>query len=147
MTSALGQGLVLLALLACSLGVPVGFYAGAARSTQALAWTRRLTLVFAVSMAAATLVMVWALLGHDFSISYVASVGSLATPTHITIVSLWSSLEGSILFWGFVLGLFGAAVAVLQRSGHADYLGYTLATMLSVGAFFCFLIASSRARR
>jgi len=141
MTPALGQGLVLLGLLVCALGVPVGFYAGAARSAPALAWTRRLTLVFALAMTAATLLMVWALLRHDFSVSYVAQVGSLATPTHITVVSLWSSLDGSILFWGFVLGGFAAAVALLQRSGHEDYLGYTLATILAVGVFFCFLIA------
>ncbi|MDH3402317.1 MAG: heme lyase CcmF/NrfE family subunit [Acidobacteriota bacterium] len=141
MASSLGQGLVLLGLLACALGVPVGYYSGAARSAPALAWTRRLTLVFAAAMAAATAVMVVALLRHDFSVSYVAQVGSLATPTHITIVSLWSSLEGSILFWGFVLGAFAAGVALLQRTGHADYLGYTLATVLVVGTFFCFLIA------
>ena len=47
-----------------------------------------------------------ALLRHDFSVSYVAQVGSRATPPVITIVSLWSSLEGSILFWGLVLGLY-----------------------------------------
>jgi cytochrome c-type biogenesis protein CcmF len=141
MTSTLGQGLVLIGLLACALGVPVGFYAGAARSRPALEWTRRMLLVYAVVMAAAVGVMEWALLHHDFSVSYVAHVGSLATPTHITIVSLWSSLEGSILFWGFVLGLFGAGVALLQRRGHEDYLGYTLATILVVGAFFSFLIA------
>lgn len=141
MTSALGQGLVLVGLLVCAIGVPVGFYSGAARSSSALAWSRRLMLTFAGSMVAATALMVWALLRHDFSISYVAQVGSLATPTHITIVSLWSSLEGSILFWGLVLGLFGAAAAILQRSGHEDYLGYTLATIFVVGAFFCFLIA------
>ncbi len=141
MIPAFGQALVLLGLLACAVGVPVGYYAGASRSSRALEWTRRLTLVFATTMTAATLLMVWALLRHDFSVSYVAQVGSLATPTHITIVSLWSSLDGSILFWGFVLGGFAAAVAMLQRSGHEDYLGYTLATTLAVGVFFCFLIA------
>jgi len=141
MVSSLGQGLVLLGLFACAVGVPVGYYAGAARSLQALAWTRRLTFVFALAMTVATALMVWALVAHDFSVSYVAQVGSLATPTHITVVSLWSSLEGSILFWGFILGGFAAAVAALQKSGHEDYLGYTLATVLVVGTFFCFLIA------
>lgn len=141
MTSTLGQGLVLLGLLACAAGVPIGYYSGAARSAQALEWTRRLTLVFAAAMTLATAVMVVALLRHDFSVSYVAQVGSLATPTHITVVSLWSSLEGSILFWGFVLGGFAAAAAMLQKTGHEDYLGYTLATILLVGTFFCFLIA------
>jgi cytochrome c-type biogenesis protein CcmF len=115
--------------------------AGYQRSARGLAWSRWLAIAFGVLMTLATLVMEWALVTHDFSVSYVAAVGSLATPLHITIVSLWSSLEGSILFWGMVLGLFTAAVAVLQRRGHEDYLAYTLGTLLAVGLFFSFLIA------
>jgi cytochrome c-type biogenesis protein CcmF len=82
-----------------------------------------------------------ALIRHDFSVSYVAQVGSLATPLTITIVSLWSSLEGSILFWGLILGLYTAGLAILQRRGHDEYLAYTLGTVLSVGCFFTLLIA------
>ena len=141
MTSQIGQGLVLLALLTCAVGAPIGFVAGAYRSATGLEWTRKLALAFAGFMLLANVVMEIALLRHDFSVSYVASVGSRATPIHITIVSLWSSLEGSILFWGLILGLFTAGVAILQRRGHQDYLAYTLATMLTVGLFFSFLIA------
>jgi cytochrome c-type biogenesis protein CcmF len=106
-----------------------------------LALTRWLALGFAGAMVAANVVMEYALITHDFSVSYVAQVGSLATPLHITIVSLWSSLEGSILFWGAILGGYTALAAVLQRRGHEDYLGYTLGTMLTIGLFFSFLIA------
>jgi cytochrome c-type biogenesis protein CcmF len=141
MTSALGQGLVLLGLLSCAVGAPVGFVAGARRSLTGLRWTQRLAYAFATAMVLATLVMVVALVRHDFSVHYVAQVGSLATPLHITIVSLWSSLEGSILFWGGVLGLFVAALARLQREGHEDYLAYALAVCFIVGGYFCFLIA------
>ena len=141
MTSQIGQGLVLLALLACALGAPIGFVAGATRSAVGLLWTRRLALAFAAAMLVANVLMEVALLKHDFSVSYVAHVGSLATPWHITLVSLWSSLDGSILFWGLILGLYTAGVAILQRRGHSDYLAYTLATLLSVGLFFSLLIA------
>ncbi len=142
MTSALGQGFVLLGLLAASFGAPFGYIAGARRSTVGLRITRQLALLFAATMIGASAVMWYALISHDFSVSYVAQVGSLATPLHITIFSLWSSLEGSILFWGLILGLYIAAAAVLQRRGHEDYLAYTLATLLAIGAFFTFLIAS-----
>jgi cytochrome c-type biogenesis protein CcmF len=138
--SNLGYGLVLLALLFCAVGAPIGYIAGARRSAKGLLITRRLALAFAAAMLLANLVMEYALLTHDFSVSYVAHVGSLATPTHITIVSLWSSLEGSILFWGLVLGLFTAGLAIFQRRGHEDYLAYSLATVLLVGIFFSFLI-------
>ncbi|HUP21725.1 MAG TPA: heme lyase CcmF/NrfE family subunit [Thermoanaerobaculia bacterium] len=141
MTSALGQGLVLLALLCAAIGAPLGYAAGARRSENGLRWTRRLAYGFALALVAANVVMEWALVRHDFSVSYVAQVGATTTPLHITLVSLWSSLEGSILFWGLVLGLYTIGVAYLQRRGHADYLAYTLATMLSVGVFFCFLLA------
>ena len=141
MTASLGQALVLLALLICAVGAPVAFVAGAQRSERGLAWSRRLALAFAASMLAANLVMEYALISHDFGVSYVAQVGSRATPLHITIVSLWSSLEGSILFWGLILGAFTAGVTILQRRGHEDYLAYTLGTLFSIGLFFSFLIA------
>ena len=121
--SQIGLGLVLMALLTTAIGIPVGFVAGATRSAEGLRWARRLAYLFGISMLLANVTMEIALLTHDFSVSYVASVGSLATPIHITMVSLWSSLEGSILFWGLILGGFTAAVAYLQRQGHEDYLG------------------------
>src|SRR4029453_5049930 len=118
-------GLVLLALLVCAIGSPVGFVAGRTRSELGLQWTRRLALGFALGMLPANLLMEVALLRHDFSVSYVAHVGSRATPPVITAVSLWSSLEGSILFWGLVLGIYITLVTLLQRRGHEDYLAYT----------------------
>ena len=57
-------------------------------------------------MLGANLTMVYALVTHDFSVKYVAQVGSRATPLVFTIVSLWSALEGSILFWGAILGIY-----------------------------------------
>jgi cytochrome c-type biogenesis protein CcmF len=134
LTATLGQLCVLAALLFCAVGAPIAYAAGASRSARGLVWARRL-------MLAANVVMEYALITHDFSVSYVAQVGSRATPLHITIVSLWSSLEGSILFWGLVLGGFTAALTILQRRGHEDYLAYTIGTLLTTGLFFSFLIA------
>ncbi len=141
MISSLGQGLVLMALLACALGAPIGFVAGAQRSQRRLLLTRRLAYAFAVLIGLATLLMEVALVRHDFSVSYVAKVGSLATPLHITMVSLWSSLDGSILLWGLVLGAFTAGVARRARNDPEHTYAYTLGTLLTVGAFFTFLIA------
>ncbi len=143
MYSTLGQAFVLIALTCCAIGAPVGFAAGATRSEAGGKWVMRLAFGFAASMLAANLVMVAALLAHDFSVAYVAQVGSTATPTIITVVSLWSALEGSILLWGLILGGYIVAFAVLQRRGHRDYMAYALATALLIGAFFTFLIAGA----
>ncbi|HET9983503.1 MAG TPA: heme lyase CcmF/NrfE family subunit [Longimicrobiales bacterium] len=104
------------------------------RSSQAAAYANCGLLTLA------TLAMVYALLTHDFSISYVAQVGSRSTPTFFTIISLWSALEGSILFWGFILSIYTASVVYFTR-GRLGALGsYALATLHGVGIFFYLLL-------
>jgi cytochrome c-type biogenesis protein CcmF len=137
----LGRGLILLALLASSTGAIVGFSAGARSSTSGAALARRLVYVFAAAMIAANLLMVWALLRRDFSVGYVAQVGSLQVPDWVAVTSLWASLEGSILFWGFVLGAYTAAATWLTRDRHPEYMPFAIGTWMACGAFFSFLLA------
>jgi cytochrome c-type biogenesis protein CcmF len=141
MTAALGRNLVLLALLASTVGAVVGLAAGARRSAAGWAWTRRLAFAFAAAMAAANGTMVWALLTRDFSIGYVAEVGSRSVPDWVAVVSLWSSLEGSILFWGLILGVYVAGATWANRDRHPEYMPWAAGTWLACGAFFSFLLA------
>ena len=103
MISILGRSMVLIALAVSVLGAFAGIAGGMKRSEQAWKWSRVAAYVAAFAMTAAIGLMEYALITHDFSVSYVAKVGSTTTPLWVTIVSLWSSLEGSILLWAFVL--------------------------------------------
>jgi cytochrome c-type biogenesis protein CcmF len=141
MTALLGRSLILLGLFLATGGAMVGFATGWRRTDAGWAWTRRLAFGFAGAMIAANLVMEFALLTHDFSVSYVAQVGSRQVPTWVTIVSLWSSLEGSILFWGLILGVYVAAATWTNRNRYPEYMPYAVGTWLACGAFFCFLMA------
>ena len=99
MTRLIGDTSLVLALLLAMAGAYTAFYGGArdprfVRVAEFLAYT-----LFGL-LTVANLAMVYGLVTHDFSISYVAQVGSRATPLFFTVISLWSSLEGSILFWG-----------------------------------------------
>src|SRR6266566_106036 len=141
MIATVGRTLILLALLAASAGSMVGFATGARPSATGWRWARRLAYAFAALMILANLTMEYALLTHDFSVSYVAHVGSRSVPTWVSIVSLWSSLEGSILFWGLVMGLYIAGATWLTRNQHPDYMPYAIGTWLSCATFFGFLIA------
>ena len=91
-----------------------------------------------VSIAAASMVV--ALVTHDFSVSYVAQVGSRSTPLLFTVISLWGALEGSILFWAWVLALYSAAVVVLHRRREGNLVPYAVMTLLAVAAFFAILL-------
>ena len=141
MVPILGRTLILLALLAASVGSIVGFATGARPNASGWKWARRLAYAFAAFMALANLTMEYALLTHDFSVSYVAHVGSRAVPTWVSIVSLWSSLEGSILFWGLVMGVYVAVATWRKADQHPEYMPYAVGVWLACGAFFSFLLA------
>lgn len=92
-------------------------------------------------LAAANLLMVLALVARDFSIAYVAQVGSRATPLLYTIASLWSALEGSILFWAGLLA--SVSVLLVVRTRDADdrsRLPGALAVLLALTAFFALIV-------
>jgi cytochrome c-type biogenesis protein CcmF len=139
--SILGRGAVLLALAACSVGTITGAVAAIRGNAPALRITRVAAYIFGGSLVLATLLMEYALLTHDFSVSYVAEVGSLSTPTWVTIVSLWSSLNGSILLWGFVLAWCVMGLAYTTRGKYPDHTPWALSVAMGVGVFFTFLIA------
>jgi cytochrome c-type biogenesis protein CcmF len=88
-----------------------------------------------------------ALITHDFSVSYVAQVGSRATPLFYTIISAWSALEGSILLWALILSIYTALLALWTRRqsdpamGVDPYLPYALGTVFCVNIFFLLLIS------
>ena len=92
------------------------------------------------ALGAANLIMVGALFARDFSVDYVAQVGSRETPLLYTVASLWAALEGSILFW---VGLLAAASVVLIRRTRAsdrDRLPGALAVLLALTAFFALIV-------
>jgi len=141
MIASLGRLLILGSLLAATAGSLLGFAAGRTRSVDGLKWARRFAYLYCALIMLATVVMVVALLRHDFSVSYVAHVGSRSVPTWVTVVSLWSSLEGSILFWGFVLGGYIAIATFLTRGRYPEYQPDAIGVWLGCAAFFSFLIA------
>jgi hypothetical protein len=102
----IGRFLVLLALALAAAGTLLGFISGRRYSATGEAITRRVGEAFCLCLIGANAVMLEALLRRDISVSYVDQVGSHLVPNWIAIVSLWSSLEGSILFWGLIFGLF-----------------------------------------
>jgi len=139
--STVGTLLVLGGLLAAGFGAVVGLEGGIRGRPGALPVVRGAVTAFLVCMLAANLTMVVALVRHDFSVHYVAQVGSRATPLVYTVVSLWSALEGSILFWGAILAVYVFAFSRAHRHDAPRNPLLALGTMLAVGVFFAFLIA------
>src|SRR5579885_3056089 len=98
----LAIGLCLFGMIAYFLGRRLDS-SGSGEAEAALTAGRTCVYGTFVAMTVANLAMVHGLLINDFGVSYIAHVGSLETPRWISAISLWSSLEGSILFWGWIL--------------------------------------------
>lgn len=94
-----------------------------------------------VLMSLANLGMITALLTNDFSVSYVAEVGARETPRFFAAISLWSSLEGSILFWGWVLSGYTALCIYYYRDRFTEWMPWVMFTLFAVGVFFYLVLA------
>ena len=60
----------------------------------------------------AVLALWYALLSHNFQVQYVAENSSRAMPTLYVVAALWGGQDGSLLFWSWILSLYGAGVVL-----------------------------------
>jgi cytochrome c-type biogenesis protein CcmF len=82
-----------------------------------------------------------ALITRDFSLAYVAEVGSRSTPALFNFAALWGALEGSILLWALILTGYMAAVTFHFRRRLDDPLvGWALVTLFVICGFFFMLM-------
>jgi cytochrome c-type biogenesis protein CcmF len=136
----LGISTIVAALALAIYGIIISVVAAQKRDAALARSGRAVAYVNLGLLLIANLAMVYALVVRDFSIDYVAQVGSHATPLGITIISLWSALEGSILFWGLVLAGYTASAAYFAGWRLGALGAYANATLLGVSAFFCILL-------
>jgi cytochrome c-type biogenesis protein CcmF len=81
-----------------------------------------------------------AFLRNDFSFNTVADTSSLTTPTFYKAAAVWSSQEGSLLLWAWLLSLWSSLVLFLTRKRLRDVSAYATAILLGFGAFFISLM-------
>jgi cytochrome c-type biogenesis protein CcmF len=137
----LGTGGVALGLVSAVLGV-ITIAMGLRRHDERMikAGQRYTWLILAGAVVAAVAMEV-ALIGHDFSLRYVARNGSRTTPLLFTITGMWSALEGSILLWALVLAGYLAVMARRFRNRVSDpVVAWATLTAFVVAGFFFLLM-------
>jgi cytochrome c-type biogenesis protein CcmF len=84
----------------------------------------------------ATLSLVYLFFTDNFSISYVASHSNRDLPTFYKIAALWSGMEGSLLFWSFLLAIYVLSVLITYRNKNGELMPYVGVVMAGVQLFF-----------
>jgi len=136
----LGYSILLLTFVVCS-------YAAGASVAGARRGSRRLIesgigafhLVTAL-MVMASVLIVHAFVTNDFSIKYVSRYSDSFQPLFFKLTSYWGGLDGSIMFWVFLLACFGSIAVHVNRDRYRELIPYVVAVISGVQMFFLFLM-------
>jgi cytochrome c-type biogenesis protein CcmF len=125
----------------------VATYAGAAsligaqrRNLRLIESGRSAAYALAGVLGLASVTIIYAFLTHDFSIKYVQRTSDVATPLFYKITAYWGGLDGSILYWVFLLSTFSAIAIYTNRNRHKEILPYVVTVLMVICDFFLFLI-------
>ena len=138
--AALGQFLLIASLVACACAIAASV-AGARRRSDRLVESGIGAFYFLTAlMTAATAVIIHAFVTNNFSIKYVQRTSEIAQPLFYKLTAYWGGLEGSIMFWGWLLAVFGALAIYLNRERQRELIPYVVATIAATEMFFVFLM-------
>jgi cytochrome c-type biogenesis protein CcmF len=74
--------------------------------------------------------------GDDFSLNIVQQHSSIETPAFYKLGAMWSSQEGSLLLWAWVLSIAASAALYATRNRLREIVPYATAVMAGVASFF-----------
>jgi cytochrome c-type biogenesis protein CcmF len=73
---------------------------------------------------------------NDFSFNIVQQHSSIETPTFYKLAAMWSSQEGSLLLWAWVLSIASSLALYATRNRLREIVPYATAVMAGIAGFF-----------
>src|SRR6202451_2200992 len=138
--AALGFACLLLALAVCAYGIGASLYGVRTGRLELSESGRRAVYALAGILTVAFVVLEIAFLGNNFAFNAVADTSSRTTPALYRAAAVWSSQEGSLLLWAWLMSLWSSLALFLTRKRLRDVAAYATAIMLGFGAFFVALM-------
>ncbi len=136
----LGTFILLAAFVTCAYAVAASV-AGARRRSWRLVESGLGAFYFvAALMTVASGIIIHAFVTNNYAIKYVQRTSDLAQPLAYKIAAYWGGLDGSLLFWVFLLSIFGALAVYMNRERHRELIPYVVATIAVTEMFFIFLM-------
>jgi cytochrome c-type biogenesis protein CcmF len=98
--------------------------------------SRRTVYAFCALLTLCVAIIEIAFASNDFSFNIVQQHSSLETPAFYKMAAMWSSQEGSLLLWAWVLSLASSAALYATRNRLREIVPWATAVMMGVAAFF-----------
>jgi cytochrome c-type biogenesis protein CcmF len=137
----LGYAALLLALVLAVYASVTASRGERRRAAELLLSARNAVLAVAALLTIAVAIETYLLLSGDFRTFYVAQVTNRAMPDFFKVTALWGSQAGSLLFWAWLMSLFGAAVVLGQWSRMRAFMPTVIVVTQITLAFFVSLIS------
>jgi cytochrome c-type biogenesis protein CcmF len=132
----LGSALLAAALLAALYAAGAAIYGTRTGDRRFVESSRRAVYSMAGLLTTAVVLLEIAFVRDDFSFALVADHSSTTTPTFYKLTAMWSSQEGSLLLWAWVLSLASSAVLFITRNRHREIVPWATAVLAAIGSFF-----------
>jgi cytochrome c-type biogenesis protein CcmF len=137
----IGYAALLLALV-LALYAAVAALVGARRRVPELVLSaRNAALTVTGLLTLAVVVLEYLLISGDFRTLYVAEVSNRAMPLFFKVTALWGSQAGSLLFWSWLMSLFGGAVMLRKWDKMRTLMPYVIVVTQVTLLFFISLIS------
>src|SRR5688500_11834406 len=132
----LGRACLLLALAISLYGIAASVYGARTGRREWVASGRRSVYALAGVLTVAFVVLEAAFLRDDFAFDVVASHSSSTTPGFYKATAAWSSQEGSLLLWVWLLALWSSLILFSVRHRARQVQPWATAVLLVFGASF-----------
>src|SRR3954471_1341433 len=133
--ASLGSALLLLAFLAAVVAAGLAL-AGRHGDRRRVDLSRRTVYAFCGLLTACVVIIEIAFAGNDFGFKIVSEHSSIETPPFYKLAAMWSSQEGSLLLWAWVLSIASSLALWPTRNKLREIVPYATAVMMGVAAFF-----------
>jgi cytochrome c-type biogenesis protein CcmF len=138
--AALGSLVLVLAFVVAAYAAAASIAGARRRNNRLIASGIGAFYTVAALMTVASGVIVNAFVSGDYSIKYVQRYSDGVQPLFYKITSYWGGLDGSVMFWVFLLSVFGTVAVKVNRERHRELIPYVVAVTALVEMFFLFLM-------
>ncbi len=136
----LGSVTLLAAFLACTYAIAASVAGARQRSPRLIQSGVGAFYLVTALMTLASSIIIHAFVTQNYSIRYVDRYSDSVQPLFYKLTSYWGGLDGSIMFWVFLLSVFGAIAVHSNRERQRELIPYVVAVIASVQLFFLFVM-------
>jgi cytochrome c-type biogenesis protein CcmF len=138
--AALGSFILVLTFVVAAYAVAASVAGGRRRNHRLVESGIGAFYTVAALLTVASGIIVYAFVAGDYSIKYVQRYSDSLQPMFYKLTSYWGGLDGSVMFWVFLLSVFGSVAVYVNRERHRELIPYVVAVLAVTEMFFLFLM-------